>query len=1114
MSQAEKKHSNRASNERRSRISVEEKRESKSSYGGSISDIENDDSDKYRKIVKKLSRDKSDLKDKLRRLLDEVDIKNKEHRIELEKTQDYFQEQINDLVEERDRVRDEAEKIREVFLEEKEKLREQYDLKLSKQKETIEKRYGGKDSQIIKRLENTIATLQDRLTKQIEEREHVKDTAEQFYGEKEEELRKTIAELTDNLQKAKENIDKERRNFQILVKTYADEKQQIIRKMTQDKDDEITQIQQEKNTAIVNLQNIREQMEKRTVELDRRRDLEVMKAKYELDEARSNYDKKYALFKEEGKKLLEENKIEYENKLAAYENNFKNQIEEYKKESATLNENTTSLLVKKDEELRKIIERCNNEYQQRLQDKEKEINDLRLKNDKISGESEETIQHLKEQLNQVRESMKKIQDNSQTMNNQFVVNLNKQKELADKEIASRDQTIVYLERQARKIGEESIDRLNSLERKIRTTDEENKELNTKYAVAKATNEKYEQTINSMRMECQKLRELLEKNQETCKQLQSEKSIFEGKIKGDFDQKSKELSATVAQFEEYKKRSNAIISTLGNAKDQLKNVQINLDKNNNIINMKDKEIELLTNNLNSISGELSRIKSIYSTELSEKIGNVKKESDKQIDELTKKLNNAIVTIANFEKTSADTHKNLITVSLERDKYKAIYDNLEEKEKIYNETTKKLSAMEKNVQDAERAKVQFEHKVQLLTEKQKLLNDTVTEKDRQIAEISKKVDLGIQNYGTIRQLYTQLEQENKKLSEKHKQLTDGSANELNLKKEEIQKLQEEIGRLKSNFTMTLNNISTDTKAKDTELNTLRSKVKEYQEKDAKNVEIINANNSSQQEMKNTIDKLSTELNRDKQELLAAREKEVYYSKQLEENNLLKNSIAQMKSSYDGLLGRSIDEKNKEIEALRTKIANTEQMMAEKDQKVEKKIKEMIKDTTDSKAKFDEIAKENIRLQAQAEMSEKKLAALQIEYAQNITTIRSRQDHLKEREEELKKNEKLIRDSAPKLLDPSIKKARDEALANLRQAKIELTRAKDDAMEVNQKLFVAEGLVKDMEKEKRLILKAQTELKETFVNNLNQQQEKHEKELAEKTERIKELEKLLTEKLKAPQ
>ena len=150
----------------------------------------------------------------------------------------------------------------------------------------------------------------------------------------------------------------------------------------------------------------------------------------------------------------------------------------------------------------------------------------------------------------------------------------------------------------------------------------------------------------------------------------------------------------------------------------------------------------------------------------------------------------------------------------------------------------------------------------------------------------------------------------------------------------------------------------------------------------------------------------------------------------------------------------------------------------------------------------------------MSEKKLASLQIEYAQNIGAIRNRQEHLKEREEELKKNEKLIRDATPRLLDPSIKKARDEALANLRQAKIELTKVREEANEINQKLFVAEGIVRDMEKEKKLIIKSQTELKETFVNNLNQQQEKHEKELAEKSERIKELEKLLTEKLKAPQ
>lgn len=97
MSQAEKKRSSRSRVDKKEELRRVSSRSS--NYGGSISDIEADDSEKYRKMVKKLARDKSDLKHKLRRLLDEVEFKSKEHSVELEKTQDYFQDQINDLVE-------------------------------------------------------------------------------------------------------------------------------------------------------------------------------------------------------------------------------------------------------------------------------------------------------------------------------------------------------------------------------------------------------------------------------------------------------------------------------------------------------------------------------------------------------------------------------------------------------------------------------------------------------------------------------------------------------------------------------------------------------------------------------------------------------------------------------------------------------------------------------------------------------------------------------------------------------------------------------------------------------------------------------------------------------
>lgn len=1110
MSQSEKKRS--------SRTSVDENAGSRhrsnrsSNYGGSISDIEADDGEKYRKMAKKLARDKSDLKDKLRRLLDDIELKSKEHRIELEKTQDYFQDQINDLVEERD-------KAREALLEEKEKVIE----KLARQKETLEKRHGGKDSQAIKRLENTIATLQDRLTEQVEKSEHIKDTAEQFFHQKEEQLRKTISELEEQLQKVKELGMKDRRELHMLTKTHTDEKEQLIRKIRQEKDEEIAQLTFEKNNAISALQSMRDQIEKRTQELDRRRDGQLLQATQEIEQIRADYERKHSEFIQTGRKSLEENRDEFERKLKAeesrhktdvenmvkehdkalkkitaeyshkisvYTDNFRRETEESKKtivslrtELATVNEKTNALLAKKEEELRKNIEKCNSEYQHRFEMQEKELNILRLKNDKISGESEETAQRLKDQLAQVRENMKKLQDNSQMINNQFVFNLNKQKELADKEITSREQTIAHLERQIRKIGEESVDKFNHLERKTKTLGDENKELIVKLTAAKTSMEKQEQMITSLRSENQKIKDTAEKIHENFRQLQFEKNMSEQKNKAEAEQKMRETSHMAEELEETKKKANSLATSLVQLQSQMKNVQEIADKNSTLIANKDRDIECLVKNLNNANAELSRMKKIYSDELHQKLTEVRNERDKQLADAAKKSSMIEAACRGLERMSAETQQNMVAITLERDRYKAAAETSSERERLLLEANKKISGFEQIIRTNEQARQQLEHKIQLLHDKQKLATDSISDKERQLHEMAKKLGDAAHVLAISEHTRKQLEQENKVLEEKYKQLSESPTDELETKEKEVQKLQEEIGRLKTNFSSTLNNISQEVRSRDSELRDIRTKLKESEDREGKLKELLSS----------------------------------HQVKQIEENNNLKNSLALTKAHYDALIAKTTEEKNAELAKATKKIFEMEQTIEQKDRKIEKLLQDFTKQITDvkkvsfdEKLRTDETEKENIRLQAQLEMSEKKLFALQAEFATTSATMRSKIEQVKVREEELKNAENALRSAPPKLLDPSMKKARDEALTNLRHAKVEMTKAKDECVELTQKLFVAESLIKDLEKEKQMIINSQSDLKETFVNNLNQQQEKHEKELAEKSERIKELETLLMNKL----
>jgi hypothetical protein len=168
-------------------------------------------------------------------------------------------------------------------------------------------------------------------------------------------------------------------------------------------------------------------------------------------------------------------------------------------------------------------------------------------------------------------------------------------------------------------------------------------------------------------------------------------------------------------------------------------------------------------------------------------------------------------------------------------------------------------------------------------------------------------------------------------------------------------------------------------------------------------------------------------------------------------------------------------------------------------------------DAKNKIAELERERDSLLSQLSSADKKIQQLQYDIAAATATLRIKSQALDERESNLRKTEDSIRSAPPKLLDPAIKKSRDDALIHLRQSKLELAKVQEQSMSLLQKLTVAEDTIADIEKEKNLIVKSQAEIKQTFIDNLNQQQQQHEKDINEKNTRIKELEAMLMEKIK---
>lgn len=936
---------------------------SRTVYSGSISDLEKDDCD-YHKISKKLTKDKSELKDKLRRLIDEIENKTKEHRVEMEKTQAYFQDQIDELIEEKERLTSELEQSRNSAIKDREKNMKE----LNKHKEMMEQCYSTRDTQTIKHLENTIATLQDRLNQQSDEREHIKKTAEQLFAQKEEILQKNISDLEEQLRKSREQSMMDRRELQTINKTFADEKEQLLLRFNREKDEEIAKIILERDTITGSLRVLKEQFEKRTRTLDQQRDEEIARARFELERKQSEYDRKVTDVISTCRKNIDDIKQEYDGKMLEqnrqFQINMETKLKENEKIIQTINYENAQKIDQLGDQLQKIKEM-----------RDKELYEIRLQHEKSVGEMADENQKLKEHIIQHQETVKKMQESIQQINTQCVDTVNKQKELADKEIANKDAVIVQLERKSKKALEEILDKTSSVERKNKNLAEDIKEITDKYHNLKTNFEKSEQAIQAQRTQIYQQKDVNEKLVDQIKQLQKERDTYEKKMQNvDMDYKTYDQ--------------------------ELAKYKLELSK---VIHMEAKY----------------------------------KEDISQLNETISKL-----------KT-----------------------DFEEKTRAYNIDQDKMNKLAYLAQDAQAKVVEYETE---LKKKQKQL--ITLQQDLETANKNSMI-----SSAETTAMCT-------KLSDEFKQ--------------KLSQLNEEKGQENNELTKRIGKFEQTVRNKDIQIQALISQMDVMQ------------NNFRQ-----TIDKLTSEQKKDKDELSEMRSKTNVVEDQSAEIDRLKGVITTMHNNFQQSVKKMEDEHKTEVTKLRKKLDSAELAVTQTDKKIEllklnflKELNEAKRLPPEDQEKMNKLQKENEELNIQLISAEKKLQQLQFDFATASATIKTKTEILSEREADIKRAENELKHAPPKLLDPSIKKARDEALTNLRQSKIELGKVKEESLQLSQKLQVAESLVKELEKEKQMIIRAQSDLKETFVNNLNQQHQNHEKEILQKNDRIRELEDILMTKMKA--
>lgn len=276
------------------------------------------DKEDYRTLSRKLLKDKSKLKDKIRKLLDEIEQKTSEHRSELESAQDYFYDQINDLIDERNTILIQLNEVKARALEKQNKLRDQYENKIQK----YQSKSGGLDNELTKRMRDTITILEKNLNKLQEEYDRYRNKKEE-----------NEIVLVQNYEKLRSDLDSTRASHNSVRVSYEKLKDSLRdREKITGSISEKSEKEDYKTRIRLELQNIKAEYEQKFIDCGTayQNNLEKIKNDYEqkLHQQEGyyknilnklNYDETKRISEAQYKLAIDNLKTEFKNKAEMYE---------------------------------------------------------------------------------------------------------------------------------------------------------------------------------------------------------------------------------------------------------------------------------------------------------------------------------------------------------------------------------------------------------------------------------------------------------------------------------------------------------------------------------------------------------------------------------------------------------------------------------------------------------------------------------------------------------------------------------------------------------------------------------------------------------------------------
>lgn len=1200
---------------RRSSIaSRSESKDSFSSYGGTLSDVE-DDGKKYYTLAKKLAKDKKALKVRVKELLSLIESKDKN----LDKLQNYFHSeseqqktQITHLAHDRKKlVKINEEQAKELsVLKDKlkscERKTEQYESDL----ENLEDIEDQDQPQTDRKSVEEVVLLRKRLEQQESGNTYKIDTLRDEFKKEREVLVKKISALQDALKQEQDSFHTLRKETEEKMKRAQEvfeRNQQELRNNTEndkstraelkkEREEVIARITKEKDLITIEFQNYRKTVEANTQTDKKRLEERLTLSKQEVTEMKTECERirismvkqvegiKQSLIKEKEQELQtlryshkEELKLclqslqekisklteELENREKLWKDNFDQERSEFSKAIKTqqnitennrriyeqekqviitennkkLDECTNSLKKEQEEhmksvsrlqtEINKILaiqknheeeiksthSRAIHDHLSLLTQREKEITNLKLKIEKISGEAEETMNELKNNSNILRDTIRKEREKYTETTQTLSRELYTQKEQYEKELKISREATQILDKQITKIAQETVDEINNMERKIDNLSQELKETQERLTASKILISKLETSLSRSSSEIDSNREQSLSYQEKIQKIQLDHMNTEFRYKSDYETLKRENNTNIKRIEALTEELHRQRDNTESTQSKIRALEVDLERKEKSLLSQKREIDTLKVDLGRLDSEISKLRKGYLDELNEKLQSLSSEKERIIIDLSQKF--SIVEKANrsLEQMRMELQQNLNATSIDRDRYKILADATLEKEKGLLSYQKKIGVLELTIQSYSSEKQQQEYRISMLQDRERLHTDKISSKERVITDLQKQVDSTLSDLYKAQHRVSHLEGEVKTQESRIQILTSNPNREADLKTTELENIKLSSETVKRLYERDVNSLKISLSEKEQVMNNLNICLTSLQTEKDKLLQEINY-------YKDYSEKLIIEIKR----LVEA---EVFYKAREVDVNIYKGEVSRLGGIIESLkkqqeehareLQQELQNKTGIIQELtKTLKDREEQLIFERDRinqvslHYQQQVEEAKRHSTEEINRMKQAEKENVKYHNQLEQLEKQLGALHQENANLIAEMKGKALFITKKEEDLKRLEESYKNLPPKLADPSMKKARDDALTQLRLARLEATRVKDENNNLTQKLGVTEALISDLEREKSLILQAQRDLKETFVSNLNQQQEKHEKELMEKINRIQHLETLLTGKM----